>query len=166
MSSSVYAAIPIMLLLAIVQTAVLPFFPIFGLTPQLPFLVALAWALLRGEDEGVLWAFIAGFFLDLFSIIPVGVTSLSYMIGIFAIIWIQRAFSSSRFFLTIILAILSTLISLLVYIFLLRIFGYMNDFAIATSLPTVSLLHGGLILPIYWVMYRIDRLIRPRRVQI
>lgn len=166
MSPSVYAAIPIMLLLAIVQTAVLPHFPIFGLTPQLPFLVALAWALLRGEDEGVLWAFIAGLSLDLFSIIPMGVTSISYMVGIFAIIWIQRAFSSSRFFLTIILAVLSTLISLLVYIFLLRIFGYMDDFAIAASLPTVSLLHGGLILPIYWVMYRIDRSIRPRRVQI
>lgn len=165
MSSSVYVAIPIMLLLSIVQTAVLPFFPILGLTPQLPFLVALAWALIRGEDEGVLWAFVAGFFLDLFSIIPVGVTSLSYMAGIFAIVWIQKAFSSSRFFLVIILAVLSTLISLIVYFILLRLLGFMDDFSIG-SLPTVSLLHGGLILPIYWLLSMVDRTVRPRRVQV
>ena len=60
MSSTIYLAIPVMLVLAVVQTAVLPRFPIFGLVPLLPFLVALAWGLLRGMNEGIVWAFVGG----------------------------------------------------------------------------------------------------------
>ena len=60
MAVNFYAAIPLMALLAIVQTAILPRFPIAGVEPQLLFLLALAWGLARGLEEGLVWAFIAG----------------------------------------------------------------------------------------------------------
>ena len=50
MAVNFYVAIPLMAVLAILQTAVLPRFPIAGLEPQLVFLVALAWGLLRGLE--------------------------------------------------------------------------------------------------------------------
>jgi rod shape-determining protein MreD len=166
MSQSIYVAIPVMLFFAVLQTAVLPFFPILGLTPQLAFLIALAWALLRGIDEGILWAFVAGIMLDLFSMVPMGVTSLSYMAALFSVIWIQEAFPTSRFFLPIILATLSTLVFIIAYGVLLQILGYFADLTAVSSLPPLALLHGGLILPVYWIMYSIDKVVRPRRVQL
>ena len=73
MGNHVYIAIPVMALLAIVQSAILPRFPIVGLTPQLLFIVALVWGNPRGLVEGLIWAFIAGIFVDLFSLAPLGI---------------------------------------------------------------------------------------------
>ena len=82
MAVNFYAAIPLMAVLAVLQTAVLPRFPIAGLEPQLVFLVALAWGLLRGLEEGLVWAFIAGIWADLFSLTPLGLSSLAFMAGV------------------------------------------------------------------------------------
>lgn len=166
MNRSMITAVPLMLLLAVLQTAVLPHFPLFGYVPQFPFLVALAWGLLRGMEEGVFWAFIAGFSLDLFSIAPNGVTALAFMAGVLAATLLTEALPPSRFFLPAILAILSTIFSLAIYFLALRILGFQTSLEIITSLLPLSILHGGLILPIYWLAYLIDRTVRPRRVQI
>ena len=166
MINSIYAAIPLMLFLAVVQTAVLPFFPLFGLSPQLPFLVALSWALLRGMEEGVIWAFIGGLFIDLFSVAPLGVSSLSFMVGIAAVLWIQQAIPTSRFLLPILLSLLSTVISLLVYFIFLRALNYIPGFAGLPAMLPLTLFHAVLILPVYWLAFVIDRRMRPRIVQL
>jgi len=166
MTNSIFAAIPLMLFLAVVQTAVLPFFPLFGLSPQLPFLVALAWALLRGMEEGIIWAFIGGLFIDLFSVTPLGVSSFSFMAGIAAVLWIQQAIPTSRFLLPVLLAVLSTVVSLLVYFIILRTLNIVIGFAgLPTTLP-LALFHALLILPVYWFAFAIDRRMRPRIVQL
>jgi hypothetical protein len=61
MPNSVYAAVPLMALLAVGQTAVFARLPILGAVPLIPFLVALLWGLLRGIEEGAIWAFAPGF---------------------------------------------------------------------------------------------------------
>ncbi|MEJ2747436.1 MAG: rod shape-determining protein MreD [Anaerolineae bacterium] len=166
MSSTIYLAIPVMLLLAVLQTAVLPHFPVLGLIPQLPFLVALAWGLLRGMNEGLVWAFIGGLFLDLFSVAPMGVTSLSYMLAILAVVWIENAMPADRFFVPVIMAIAATVIYLLVYLILLRLLGYLTTLQGAAALLPTAILHGLLILPIYWLLYYLDRIFRPRPVEL
>lgn len=166
MTNSIYVAIPLMLFLAILQTAVLPFFPILGLSPQLPFLVALSWALLRGMEEGVIWAFIGGVFVDMFSVAPMGGSALSFMVGIAAVLWIQQAMPTSRFLLPVLLAFLSTVIYLLVYFVFLRALDYVTGFAGLPALFSLTLLHAVLILPVYWLALFVDRRISPRRVQL
>lgn len=166
MTTSIYVALPLMALLTIIQTAVLPFFPLFGLTPQLPFLVALSWALLHGLNEGLIWAFIAGFFLDLMSLTPLGISSLSFMLGIVAVIWIQQAIPTSRFLLPVLLGFLATAVYLLVYLFLMFALQVITNFAALPTLFPLTLLHAVLILPVYWLAYGIDRIVRPRRVQL
>lgn len=166
MSLSVYAAIPVMAILTILQTAVLPHFPLAGLSPLLPFLVALAWTLLRGVDEGLLWAFVGGFFLDLFSLTPLGVTSLSWMVGILTVVWIERALPSSRVFLPMALSALATVTALLVSSILLSLVGQLPMLGAVAALLPLALLHAVAILPVYWLMLVVDRAIRPRRVQV
>ncbi len=166
MGSSIYLAVPVMILLAVVQTAVLPRFPILGLIPQLPFLVALSRGLLRGVNEGIVWAFIGGICLDLFSVGPVGATALAFMFSIVAVIWIENAMPANRFFIPIIMAALATLIYLFVYFLLLRLLNYPSNWQLLTDLLPTALLHGALVLPVYWIMSFLEQRFRPRPVKI
>ncbi len=153
-----------MLVMAIVQTAVLPRFPIFGLIPQLPLLISLAWGLQRGLNEGVLWAFWAGICLDLFTSGPMGITSLAYMAAILSVTWISRVLPPNRILLPVVLSILATLISLFIYFLFLGVLTYSLNTQVIVRLLPVALLHAGLILPTYWLMNAIERVVRPRQV--
>lgn len=166
MSSSIYIAVPVMLLLSVVQTAVLPHFAIFGIVPQLPFLVALAWGLLRGVTEGVVWGFIAGICLDLFSLNLFGMTPLAYMPAIFIVIWLQQGLPINRFFSPMLLAAGATLIMLFLYLLMLRISGHTLTVQAFVVLPRMALLHAITMLPVYWLMHMIYYTLRPRRVQL
>jgi rod shape-determining protein MreD len=166
MSSTIYLAFPVMLALAVLQTAVLPRFPILGMVPQIALLVALAWGLLRGINEGIVWAFVGGLCLDLFSVAPIGTTALAFMLAITAVTWIENAFPTSRFFLPVVMAALATLIYLFIYLLLLRLLGHPINLQTAAELSPTALLHSALILPVYWIMYLLDQLFRPRPVKI
>ena len=169
MNLVVYIALPLLLLLTILQATVFPHFPIFGLVPQVPFLVSLAWGEVRGLDEGLTWAFVAGFCLDLFSIMPVGFTSLLYIIAILSVSWMVKTFPDSRFFLPMIQAGTATLVVLLLQtvlsVWFLRDTGLTLAQAMQTAVdlsPTI-LLHTFLVLPIYWGLLTLNRFLEQPR---
>ncbi len=134
--------------------------------PSLPFLVALAWGLLRGMNEGVVWAFIAGFFMDLFTAAPVGGLALTYMIAIFAVLFIKELLPANRTVIPMLLAATATVIQQLLYAIYLSLFGYNIVTMISSSLLPSVLLQAFLILPIYWLLYLIQRTVRPNPVEI
>ncbi|MGC8838954.1 MAG: rod shape-determining protein MreD [Anaerolineae bacterium] len=69
---TLYLSVPILALLAVVQSAVLPRFPVAGVHPDLVMLVVVAWGLLQGNPQALVWGFIGGTFLDLLSGLPWG----------------------------------------------------------------------------------------------
>lgn len=190
---SIYLAIPLMLILAIVQATIMPKFPVLGFVPLLVLLVALAWGLLHTLEEGVAWAFVGGLFVDMFSITPIGTTSLATMAAVAAVILIQRNFPESRVLLPIMLGFLATLVFWFVSLFVLRVAvpfiigepGLGIDLLLqGTRQPGLAaditqqyninqttfgyglLLafgHSLLVLPVYWTIYIIERLLTPRR---
>lgn len=165
-SSAIILAVPLMVILTVIQTAVLPHFPLLGVVPSLPFLVALAWGLLRGVNEGVIWAFIAGFFMDLFTTAPVGGLALSYMIAVLAACFINDVLPVNRTIVPMFLAALSTIIQQLLYAIFLSIFGYSMVQLISSSLMPTVLLHTFMILPIYWLLYLIQKTVWPKPVEV
>lgn len=166
MRTSVYLAVPLMALLAIIQSAILARFPPFGLVPQLPFLVALSWGLLLDAEEGVTWAFVGGFFIDLFSMTPLGLTALTWIIAILAVLQLTQVFPTSRFILPALAAALGTILYIALQFLLLRVFGYESSLETMIVLLPLSILHSILILPAYWLMYTLKQRIRPRRVRL
>ena len=121
MTTAIYLAIPLMAVLVILQSAVLPNFTILGVVPQLMFVATIAWALLRGLREGLLWAFVAGLLTDLFSVGPIGVTSLAMMAAVAAAVFIQRSFPESRIIMPVVLAALATFVFWFIYLLFLRL---------------------------------------------
>jgi rod shape-determining protein MreD len=166
MNSTAYVAVPVMIVLAVLQSAVFPFFTILGFVPLFPFLVSLAWGLLRGANEGVVWAFVAGFFLDLFSTTPMGTSSIAFMTAVFIVVAVSQLFPGNPFFLPILQAIVATVIFLFVHLLLLRFLGHSFSFESIFSLLPIAFLHGILILPIYWLLRLVNQMIQPRRVKI
>jgi rod shape-determining protein MreD len=121
MSSSIYLALPLLALLAIFQANLLPHFPILGVVPQLFFLAALAWGMLHGLIEGLVWAFVAGIFVDLFSATPLGVTALASMAAVTVALLVKDVLPENRIIVPALVAALATLIFWLIYSTLLRL---------------------------------------------
>ncbi|NCF66035.1 MAG: rod shape-determining protein MreD [Chloroflexi bacterium] len=165
-SSTIILAVPLMAFLTVLHTAVLPHFPVFGVVPSLPFLVALAWGLLRGATEGVIWAFIAGFFMDLFTAAPAGGLALTYMIAVLVAVLINEVLPANRFVVPMLLAAMATIIQQLLYTIYLGLFGYNMLQIITTSSLATIVLHTFLILPVYWLLFLIQRTVWPRPVEV
>ena len=166
MSSSVYVAAPFLLLLAVLQTAVLPHFPILGYVPQYLFLVALAWGSLRGVNEGVVWAFVAGICQDLFSTIPMGVSSLAFMGAVFVTVFAAQVFPQNRFFLPLLQGAMATFIFLGLHFILLNVVGYRWGLETAVSFLPLIILHSILILPIYWLLNGLINTVQPHQIKL
>ncbi len=163
MLASALLAMPVMALLTLVQTAVFPRLPILGVTPSLPFLFALAWSLLRGLDEGMVWAFVAGLFMDLFTIAPVGGAALTYMGAIAAATLINDLLPPNRFLIPILLGAFASFVQIALYGIYLRLLGFNIPFSPSALVPQV-LVQTAVFLPIYWLLYVAGRLLRPRPV--
>lgn len=166
MGAPIYLAIPVMLVLGVAQASILPRFPILGVSPQLLFLVALAWGDIRGLEEGLIWAFIAGLFADLFSLAPLGISSLAFMAGAGLPLTFSRLLPPNRRLIIVLMAAAGTVIYLAFYMVTLRIFGYGVSFGgLVELLPLVGL-HAVLIFPIHLFLSTILRAFQPRRVEL
>lgn len=66
-----------MVVVGILQTTLVPHLAIWGVFVDLPLLVVVSWSLLRGPREGILWGFVAGLTVDLFSGAPFGASTLA-----------------------------------------------------------------------------------------
>ncbi|HQY93795.1 rod shape-determining protein MreD [Caldilinea sp.] len=74
-----YLMAPLLLLLSLLQSTSVARFKVAGIKPDLVLLFVIIGALVYGARPGVLWAFIAGIGLDIFSSGPLGVSSLALM---------------------------------------------------------------------------------------
>ena len=166
MGSTVYIALPLMALLAVLQTAVFARLPVLNSVPQLILLASISWGLLRGVTEGVVWAFIGGFILDLFTIAPMGLTAVSYITAVFVTIWLQESIPQNRFFTPLVLAGFGTIIATITYQLGARLFGYAFSIQTLTSLPQTILLNIIVMMLMYWAMSGLYNLLRPRRVHL
>ena len=121
MSPGLYLAIPLVALLAIAQATLLPAFSILGVTPGLWLVVVFAWSLLRGMREGLILAFIGGIIVDLISAAPLGVTTLSLMLSVALVTFIQRHLPKNQVVIPALLTALATIVFWLIYLLLLRL---------------------------------------------
>jgi rod shape-determining protein MreD len=64
---------------ALIQTTLLSRIKLWGARPDLMLLVVLVWAVVRGIDEGLVWSFIGGLLIDLFSGGPLAATALALL---------------------------------------------------------------------------------------
>lgn len=65
------------------QTTILPYLEISGVHPDLVLVLVIGWVVLRGWEEGVIWALIGGLSLDFMSAAPFGLFTLCLILVAF-----------------------------------------------------------------------------------
>ncbi|MGB3713081.1 MAG: rod shape-determining protein MreD [Candidatus Promineifilaceae bacterium] len=121
MNATIYLAIPLMLILLVIQVTVSPHIELLGVAPQLLFLVSIVLGLFYGLQQGLILAFIAGILFDLYSAGPMGASSLALMAAVSAAVFAQRRLPENRILVPAALGALASLVFWFVYILLLRI---------------------------------------------
>jgi len=156
-------ALLLLLMTALVQTSVMPAFPVFGVVPNLVLALAVCWTIVRGQQEAMVVVPVAGVCLGLFGSQPLGVTLLAMMpVVLFAELRALRL-TPSNFLLTVAIVFLSSMAYETVLLVALRVEGETVGWFAAfwrVVLPTgiVSVLFTP---PLYWLVW--SRSEGPRR---
>jgi rod shape-determining protein MreD len=75
-----YLSFPVLLVVVILQSTVVPYFRIAGGGPDLILMVVLSWMMLAGLEEGLIWAIVGGILQDLVTGVPTGTTALALVV--------------------------------------------------------------------------------------
>lgn len=161
---NLYVAVPLLVGAAIVQSTLVPHISFVGAKPNLVLLVVISWSLFTGAKEGIVWGFIGGFFLDLLSGSPFGLSTLamllvSYLTGLQA-----RNIFRSNITLPLATIFFATIMYDVVFLILLRLTGRpvaWGDSLIWITLPATLL--NTLLMPlVYGLMLLLHRSITGR----
>ncbi len=177
MSPSPYFTIPFLLIVAIFQATAAPRLAVGSARPDLMLLSVVSWSLLaafrareleysdetpslmRGINDGVVWAFVGGMFLDLLSTGPLGANAFALMITSLVVGMIGVRVSGARPILVVFMTAVGTLTYHLVYLAELALTGrpvfldvYMNRFILPGMVLNVVL-----VPVVYLLLMIVDR---------
>lgn len=115
------------LLAAIVQSSVLPYFPLFGVYPNVVLILAVCWTIIRGEDEAMIVIPIAGVSLSLVDSAPFGVALLAMTPVLLLSALRAIRLTQSDVLLAVLLVFVGSLLYEMVFLVALRLLGESVD---------------------------------------
>jgi rod shape-determining protein MreD len=161
MMRSLYIGVPLLFLLAVWQTAAQPYFPIFGITPYWPVLVALAWGLVHSPEEGVAWGLVAGLVMGLFSAGPMGSAAVALMAAVLITSLVQHNLPANRVVLPALLGGVGVYLYEFFHMGLVWMVGYGVPTAVGENILPHANFHGLLTVPIYLLASFVWRKLEP-----
>jgi len=185
MSPSPYFTIPFLLVVAILQSTAAPRLAVAGARPDLMLTSVVSWTLLaafrareleyagespgltRGINDGVVWGFVGGMFLDLLSGAPLGASALALMATALAVGMIGVAVASAAPILVMLMTALGTLLYHLVFLLAMALMGrpvfWAQD---VTRVIAPSVLFNLMLIPIiYGLLSIVNRQTSRERLQ-
>lgn len=155
----VYGITLVVLLLALLQVGLMPRLPLLGARPDLVFLVALAWGMVRGSAEGAVVAFGGGLALDILSSFPLGGQALALLITVVALSWLGTSFYRGNPLFPVAGAFLGTWVYHLLLLLLAQLFGQTVAWGgtLRYVVLPLSLVEAALMLPVYGLLDRLER---------
>jgi rod shape-determining protein MreD len=156
---TLYLVVPLLLLIAVVQTSAMPHLRLWGVFPDLPLIVVVSWGLLRGAKEGLVWGLIAGVCVDLLSGAPAGAATVSLgAVGLLAGLT-QRTPLRAQLLLPVVVMLAATLVYGIFFLVALQVSSrpvIWGETLVRVILPLSAL--NLLVLPVvYWPLRSIHR---------
>lgn len=150
----------LLVMAALLQTALLPRWQFLAVTPGLVVVFLLAWAAYRGVPEALAWVFVAGFLLDILGLDRLGVNALALLpVALLGGLSRGRFFHSALVF-PIVLSIAATFVYVGALLTLRSLVGEGGDPAQMVGRVTLlqALLNAPLVPPIYGMVSWLQRL--------
>ena len=164
---NLYIGIPLLIIVAILQSSLLPRVPVFGLVPNLMLLTIVAWSFQRGPNEGLVWGLIGGLAIDLASGALVGISPLPLMVAaLVAGIGSARIFSGNVV-LPALVALLAIVLYQAIWLIVLGLVGQPVSWQMAIQIaPPLTLLNLALMPIVYFGISWLARLTPSSRVKL
>lgn len=147
-----------LMLLALLQTTVLPTAQFLGIVPDLMLVSLLLWSALREPGEGLLWAFGIGLFIDLLTMSPFGSAALT-LLPVTVVGWFSRSrFFQSGLLFPMLMAMIATFAHGLAQTLLAPLLGGHMNFIALVQLSTLgALLNSLMVPPLYLIVQMLQR---------
>jgi hypothetical protein len=150
---SYYIGLPLMLVLALLEVAFLPYFRILGLQPNLTLVVLIAWLTVRGPEEALYLIPGAALFLGLVQGASMGIAFLA--LAPLPVLHELRGahLGEGQFLIAIGFAVIATLVYQSIYLASFAVQGQAGDIlgAVLRVMLPVALLNVVVLLPVYWL---------------
>lgn len=161
---SPYLLVPIFALIALLQTTLVPLLPTGLARPDLMLLLVVAWGIVKGGGEPLIWGLAGGLLLDLMSGMPFGIQTIALgAIGLLADA-METNFFRSNMFLPLAAIFFATFLYHIVIAATLQTFGYpitWEAFLFDVVIPTAGL--NTILMPIaYNLLRRLEHMANPR----
>ncbi len=164
----IYYTVPLLLALALGQSTIMPYFRVFGVMPNLMLMAVVAWTLLRGPGEGIVWGFIGGIFMDLFSRAALGVSALAFVFASYLSSFAGQTLYRDHAALPLAVILIITPIYDMSTLVLLQLTGQRVDWLgslLYFTLPA-TVIHVVLMLPVYHALAWLHRTTLRREVHL
>jgi rod shape-determining protein MreD len=160
--------IPLLIVLAILQTTVFADIHFFDGRPDIVLLAVIGWGLAGGDRQGMVWGLIGGLLLDSFSGLPLGSSAISLILIAFLVSLYAERVWEANLLMPIGIALGASLIFHFLSLGWLFTMGRNLDlpFSITRVILPTSILNMILILPIYQLMYGLHRRLYPPEIEI
>jgi len=150
-----YIGVPLVIFLALVQTASLPLFSLFGVHPNLVLILLVSWATVRGEAEAMVLIPVAGLSLGLLDSQPVGLHLLA--LAPLAVLSLARpsGFVQADLLMALGLALAATLAYEGIFLVILRLTGESLNWwgNLSQVVVPAAIANTLLTLPVYWLVW-------------
>jgi rod shape-determining protein MreD len=161
---SPYLVAPLLALVTILQTTLVPMFVPGPVRPDLMLMLVVGWGVVHGSGQSTLWGFGGGILLDVVSGAPFGLHALSLGAIGFLADALQTTFFRSNIFIPLAAIFVATLMVYIGQAAAMQTLGYpitWTVYVFNVVLPT-AILNTVLMPFMYGVLRRLDRVVRPR----
>jgi hypothetical protein len=164
---AVFIAIPIMIVLSMIQTGILPNFPLLKGTADLLLLAVAGWAVQKRVQTAWQWAFFAGICMELLSSLPPGAVLTGYLSTVGLALFLRQFVWQTPIIAMFVTVFSGTLLSHSISIIALRIVGDPIPIISALELITLPSLLLNLIIsiPAYGVLSDLANRLYPEEVE-
>lgn len=161
---SPYLVVPLLAVIALIQSTLLPIFLPGPVRPDLMLMVVVGWGVVHGDGQAALWGLIGGLVLDLFSGAPFGL----HTFGLGSIGWLADTLQTNFFRSNLLVPLATIFVATILYHIgqaaVMQLLGYTINWAFYSFnvvLPT-AILNTALMPLVYFFLRRLDRVVRPR----
>ncbi|MGI8828012.1 MAG: rod shape-determining protein MreD [Chloroflexota bacterium] len=156
-------AIWLLPVLALLQASVARHLAMSGVYPALVLMLVVNWGILRGVDEGMLWAFLGGLCLDTFSGWPFGTSTVALVLVASLVSLGQSTFMKTHVLLPPITMLAATFLYYAVVLFIWESTQHPVDWidAIRRVVFPAAIYNAVLNIPGFWLVQRLESRIYP-----
>jgi rod shape-determining protein MreD len=158
-----FTALWLLPILALLQVSLFPHLAVRGVVAGIVLIAVVDWGILRGVDEGMLWAFIGGVCLDVFSGWPFGTGTVSLVVVASLVSLGEGTFIRTHALLPLATVFAATVVYYLVALFILVSTQHPVDApeAIRDIVIPVAIFNAVLNIPGFWFAQRLENKVYP-----